>query len=71
MGATMAALTLSSEHAAVKWAFPGIALIGFTVMALHFKIQKQGMVATLANWVRSLGFKLQFSSENEKNPKAR
>ena len=66
MGATMAALTLSSEHVAVKWAFAGIALIGFTVMALLFKIQKQGMVATLVNWVRSLGFKLQFASENEK-----
>ena len=66
MGAAMAALTLPSEHVAVKWAFAGTALMGFTVMALLFKIQKQGIVATLVRWVRKLGFKLTSASENEK-----
>ncbi len=65
MGAAMAAFTLSSEDAAVKWGFAGIALMGFIVMVLLFKIQKQGMVATIVRWVRKLGFKLTSASENE------
>ncbi len=59
MGAAMAALTLPGDQMAMKWAFASVALAGFTVMALLFKIQKRGMVATLARWIRKLGFKLQ------------
>jgi uncharacterized protein (TIRG00374 family) len=66
MGAAIAALTLPSEHVAAKWAFAGTALMGFTVMALLFKIQKQGIAATLVRWVRKLGFKLTSASENER-----
>jgi uncharacterized protein (TIRG00374 family) len=65
MGAAVAALTLSSEHEAIKWAFAGIAVIGFAVMALLFKIQKQGMVSTLVRWIRKLGFKFTSASKNE------
>ncbi len=70
MGAAMAAFTLSSEDAAVKWGFAGIALMGFIVMVLLFKIQKQGMVATIVRWVRKLGFKLTSASENERKFKS-
>ena len=62
MGAAMAALALPEEQMAMKWAFAGVALAGFSIMALLFKIQKHGMIATLVLWIRKLGFKLQSAS---------
>ena len=59
MGAVVAAFTLPTEQVVMKWAFAGMAVIGFTVMALLFKIQKHGMFTTILGWVRKLGFKLQ------------
>ena len=59
MGAIVTAFTLPAEHVGMKWAFAGMAVIGFTVMALLFKIQKHGMFITILGWVRKLGFKLQ------------
>ena len=65
MGAVVAAYTLPAEHVAMKWAFAGMAVIGFTVMALLFKIQKHGMFTTILGWARKLGFKLQSSVSKE------
>ena len=59
MGAAVAAFTLTTEQVAMKWAFAGMAIIGFTVMVLLFKIQKHGMFTTILDLVRKLGFKLQ------------
>jgi uncharacterized protein (TIRG00374 family) len=59
MGAAVAAITLPAEHVCMKWAFAGMAVIGFTVMVLLFKIQKHGMFTTLLSWVRKLGFRFQ------------
>lgn len=58
MGAAVAFFVLPPEHSQVKWAFAGIAMGGFILMALLFKIQKHGMVGTLVGWVRKLGFSL-------------
>ena len=65
MGAVAAFFVLPPEHAQVKWAFAGIALCGFTLMALLFKIQKHGMVGTLVSWVRRLGFSLKSLVDKE------
>ena len=59
IGAAVAAFTLPAEHVGWKWAFASMAVMGFTVMALLFKIQKHGMFITILGWVRKLGFKLQ------------
>ena len=67
MGAAVAAFTLPTEQVVMKCAFAGMAIIGFTVMVLLFKIQKHGMFTTILGWVRKLGFKLQsLVSEEEK-----
>lgn len=65
MGAVVAFFVLPPEHAQVKWAFAGIALCGFTLMALLFKIQKHGMASTLVGWVRRLGFSLKSLLDKE------
>ena len=59
MGAAVAAFTLPTDQVGMKWAFAGMAIIGFTVMVLLFKIQKHGMFTTILGWVRKPGFKLQ------------
>ena len=65
MGAAIAFFALPPEHAQVKWAFAGIAFGGFTLMALLFKIQKNGMVSTLVVWVRRMGFSLKSLLDKE------
>ncbi|MDP7010840.1 MAG: flippase-like domain-containing protein [Verrucomicrobiota bacterium] len=65
MGAAVAAFTLPAEHVGVKWAFAGMAVIGFTMMILLFKIQKHGMFTTLLSWVRKLGFRFQSLASKE------
>ena len=58
MGATVAAVALSTEHTEIKWVFAAIALLAFTCMAWLFRIQRHGLCATLIGWVRRLGFRL-------------
>jgi uncharacterized protein (TIRG00374 family) len=58
LGAAVAAYSLPDAAAATKWTFAGIALLGFIIAALLFKIQKRGIFTTLIGWVRKLGFKL-------------
>lgn len=58
LGALVTAVILPPEQATIKWIFAGIALAGFGVMGVLFRIQRHGMVNTLVRWIRKLGFTL-------------
>ena len=64
LGAAVAAIILPPEQIIAKWIFAAIALAGFGVMTLLFRIQRHGMVATLVRWIRKLGFALQSATRH-------
>ncbi|SVE22258.1 uncharacterized protein METZ01_LOCUS475112, partial [marine metagenome] len=67
IAALVAAVTLPPEMATAKYIFGGMAVAGFIIMALLFKLQARGMFMTLLGWVRGLGFRLKSMDAKEKS----
>ena len=65
IAALVAAVALSPEMTTAKYIFGGMAVTGFVIMALLFKLQAQGMFMTMLGWVRSLGFRLKSMDARE------
>lgn len=67
IAALVAAVTLPPEMATAKYIFGSMAVAGFIIMTLLFKLQAHGMFMTLLGWVRSLGFRLKSMDAREES----
>ncbi len=67
IAALVAAVTLPPEMATAKYIFGSMAVAGFVIMTLLFKLQAHGMFMTMLGWVRSLGFRLKSMDAREES----